>query len=78
MNYLIIDEYYRIYQTKVLSGYIYTQAKKGNLSVVRLRDMKGMNIDGSWSEINLWDSEAKLEHRASPWEGLDDVTVAHI
>lgn len=49
--YLVIDREYRIYQTPVLSGYVRSQAHAGNLSVVNLRTMEGMNLDRSWSGI---------------------------
>jgi len=49
--YLIIDEQYRIYKNTILSGRIRNLAKRGELSVVRLSDMKGINTDGSWSAI---------------------------
>jgi len=61
MNYLVIDAQYRIYQTNVFSGYLRAQAKAGKLSIVRLLDGKGMNRDGSWSEIQEWDSSFKVE-----------------
>ena len=49
--YLVIDKEYRIYQTPVLSGYVRAQAHKGNLSVVNLATMEGMNLDRSWSKV---------------------------
>lgn len=49
--YLVIDKEYRIYQTPILSGYVRAQAHEGNLSVVNLAAMKGMNLDRSWSKI---------------------------
>ena len=49
--YLVIDKEYRIYQTQILSGYVRAQALKGNLSVVNLASMEGMNLDRSWSKI---------------------------
>ena len=41
--YLIIDEQYRIYKSKVLSGYVRSQAKNAKLSVVNLNNMTGIN-----------------------------------
>lgn len=49
--YLIIDRDYRIFQTDVLSDYIKLRVRLGKLSVVRLSDLKGMNIDGSWEKL---------------------------
>lgn len=49
--YLVIDKEYRIYQTPILSGYVRNQAHLGNLSVVNLNNMMGMNQDRSWSDI---------------------------
>lgn len=56
--YLIIDADYRIFQTKVLSGYVRSQARQGNLSVVNLKTMRGINtpqfakeIGEEWSDI---------------------------
>lgn len=53
--YLIIDEQHRIYRTNKLTKYVKKQTKKGNLSVINIKDMIGMNIDGTWSEIQKWD-----------------------
>ena len=49
--YLVIDKEYRIFQSPILSRYVRAQAKDGNLSVVNINNMKGMNLDGSWSDI---------------------------
>ena len=49
--YLIIDRDYRISKSEVLSGRLRTDAKRGELSVVNLKTMQGINIDGSWSDI---------------------------
>jgi hypothetical protein len=49
--YLVIDKEYRIYQTPILSGYVRAQAHEGNLSVVNLSTMQGMNLDRSWSDV---------------------------
>lgn len=61
MAYLIIDEQHRIYKATFLSGYVRSQAKQGNLSVVNLMDTTGMNIDGSWSDIQEWDPSFKVD-----------------
>lgn len=73
--YLIIDREYRIYQSPELSGYVRGQCKRGNLSVVRLysdhskdgllairrsQKAEGMNLDGSYSEIQQWLPEFKV------------------
>ena len=49
--YLVIDKEYRIYQTQILSGYVRAQAHEGNLSVVNLTTMEGINRDRSWSRV---------------------------
>lgn len=41
--YLIVDREYRIYKSPVLSGYVRSQVRKGNLSVINLNRLKGMN-----------------------------------
>jgi len=45
-RYLVVDKEYGIYHTAVFNGYLRAQVKKGNLSVLNLRTMQGMNIDG--------------------------------
>ena len=45
-KYLVIDKEYRIYFTSIFNGYLRAQVKKGNLSVLNLMTMQGMNIDG--------------------------------
>ncbi len=49
--YLFIDEDYRISKSPILSGRNRALAKQGELSIVNLRTMQGINIDGSWSDI---------------------------
>lgn len=41
--YLIIDSQYGIYKTKVLSGRIRSMCRRGEVSVVNLATMQGMN-----------------------------------
>jgi hypothetical protein len=59
--YLFIDKEYRIYQSPILSGYARAQAKQGKLSVVNLNNMTGMNIDGSWSDIQAMTENFTIE-----------------
>lgn len=68
--YLIIDKEYRIYKSDILSGYVRSQARKGNLSVVNLKTMQGINyqdFDSSpygseeLSDIQDWDPSFKVE-----------------
>jgi len=68
MKYLIIDAEYRIYQSAILTGYIRSQARKGNLSIVDLKVMKGLNAACSeedkketWSPIQEWLPEFKVD-----------------
>lgn len=49
--YLFIDEQYRIYKSPILSGKNRQLVKQGKLSCVALSTMQGMNIDGSFSDI---------------------------
>lgn len=49
--YLFIDEQYRIYKAPILSGKNRLLVKQGKLSAVHLSTMQGMNIDGSFSDI---------------------------
>lgn len=60
--YLIIDRDYRLYQNKIFTGYMRAQVKKGNLSVVNIRTMEGMNIDGwTMEKIDDWDDRKPLD-----------------
>lgn len=68
MSYLIIDEQYRIFRTDILTGYLHSQCRQGNLSIVNLKTMKGLNcgcsdIDAqeTWSNIQELGSEFKVE-----------------
>lgn len=49
--YLFIDEQYRIYKSPVLNGKNRQLVKQGKLSCVALPTMQGMNIDGTFSDI---------------------------
>lgn len=49
--YLIIDEDYKISKSEVLSGKLRAACKRGEVSIVNVRTMQGMDIDGSWSDI---------------------------
>lgn len=49
--YLFIDEQYRIYKAPFLSGKNRQLVKQGKLSCVALSTMQGMNIDGTFSDI---------------------------
>lgn len=54
-KYLVIDEYYNIYKTDVLTGKLRSKCRKGEISIVRLLDFKGMNTPEygeEWSDIN--------------------------
>jgi len=66
--YLIIDEQYRIYKSNILSGYVRQQARKGNLSVVNLTTMQGINIaekpyniGPEWSDIQSLPEEFEVD-----------------
>jgi hypothetical protein len=59
--YLIIDEQYRIFQSPIMSGYVRAQAKAGKLSVVNLLQMKGINLDGSWSAIQTLPDDFQID-----------------
>lgn len=72
-GYLIIDAQCRIYRTPTITGYLRSQARQGNLSIVNLRSMTGMNastiqsVDNGtaysddWSDIQEWDSSFRVE-----------------
>ncbi len=56
--YLIIDRQYRVYQKDILSGKIRRIAKDGELSVINLKTMEGINRSESpegkreeWSKV---------------------------
>ncbi len=73
--FLIIDEDYKIYKAPVLSGYVRSEARKGNLSVIDIRRMKGMNClklhsengfqgdfgENEWSDIQLLPRGFKID-----------------
>lgn len=50
-SYLIIDRQYRVFRSAFISGYVMTQARKGNLSILHPWTMEGINLDGTWSHI---------------------------
>ena len=54
-GYLIINPDYTLQHSKILTGAMATRARRGELSIVRLRDLKGMNTigydGGEWSDI---------------------------
>lgn len=52
MRYLIIKSDYSVSQSKILSGYLRAQCKRGNISIIDTRRMRGMNLDGTWSDVN--------------------------
>ncbi len=67
--YIVIDENYHIYQTKVASGFLLRQAKEGKLSIVNVRgspatSVRGFNRDGTWSDINKWDNKTRADFEA--------------
>lgn len=49
--YLFIDEQYRIYKSSILSGKNRRLVMQGKLSCVALTTMQGINIDGTFSDI---------------------------
>ena len=51
-KYLVVDKDYGIYGLEVLSGRVRSLVKRGELSLIRLRDNKGMNIDGSFVDFD--------------------------
>lgn len=68
MSYLIIDKQYRIFHSDRLTGYLHTQCRRGNLSIVNLKTMKGLNLACSsldaqetWSDIQEWLPEFRDE-----------------
>lgn len=60
--YIFIDEQYRISKSSILSGHNYSLAKQGKLSVISVPALRGMNIDGTWSDIQ---EEPEYEPRNS-------------
>ena len=62
--YLVIDEDYKLYQTTTLSGELRCKGRRGEVSIVRIKDMKGMNtpeyaneVGEEWSDINGYHKE---------------------
>lgn len=60
--YLIIDEYYAITKTEALSGKLRSMAKAGDLSIVNLNTLEGMNVDGSWSPVLPYPEVTPFSH----------------
>ena len=68
--YLLIDAQHRVYKSKVVSGYMRAQAKKGNLMVLDImnpssvfpdRKLRGLSIAGEWEAIQEWKAEYKID-----------------
>jgi hypothetical protein len=55
MKYIVIDNEYCIYKTDVLTGKLRSKCKQGDISIIQVSSLKGMNLDGTWSDINEWD-----------------------
>lgn len=53
-KFLIVDEQYRVYVTSTISGYVRAQVKKGNLTLINTATMQGMDMEGTWSDIQPW------------------------
>lgn len=52
MRYLIVDDEYRVYCSDVFSGRMRAALKRGRLTVVDVKRMQGMNIDGwTWEDV---------------------------
>lgn len=49
--YLFIDEQYRVYKHKRLSGRLRSLAMRGHLSVIHIPTMLGLNLDGTMSPV---------------------------
>lgn len=71
--YLIIDGECRVYKTKIVTGYLRNQCRRGNCNIINLRTMQGMNsaawqastTDGKlglseYSDIQEWDTSFKF------------------
>jgi len=59
--YILIDDQFRVYQTPEVTEYQWLQATNGNLSILDLDDMTGLNVDGTWDDIQEWDSAWTIE-----------------
>lgn len=49
--YLFIDKDYKIYRSDRFTKENYVLIRSGDLSMVNLKSMQGMNIDGTYSDI---------------------------
>ncbi len=67
--YLIIDEQYRIYKSKILNGRIRGLAKRAKLSIVNLKTMQGIN-SAQWSNHSIIDDVGNL---LPEWSDIQDL-----
>jgi hypothetical protein len=79
MSYLIFDKDYGIYTSPFVSGYLRAQCKRGNLSIINTRNLTGMNIDGHWVDLPIWEhpiqkvaEEPLISIEASEQQQLED------
>ena len=55
MRYLIIDKDYCVFKTNVISGQSRNALKAGLISIIDVKNMEGMDIDGwSFSKVQDW------------------------
>lgn len=52
--YLIIEEDYTISKSKILSGHLRNRCRRGEISIVRIRDLHGMNLPENQEELGEW------------------------
>ena len=70
---LIFDSKYRSFKTRELTVGIKIKVQRGDLTVIDLTTMKSMNVDGSWSPVQDW--QTNFEHDL---EECDHGTPAHV
>lgn len=51
---LIFDSKYRSFKTRELTAEIKIKVQRGDLTVIDLITMESMNVDGSWSTVQDW------------------------
>ena len=66
--YLIIDEDYRISKTNIISGNLRSECRKGNISIVDVKNMKGMNALSSIIPCGL-----QSEFGENEWSDIQDL-----
>jgi len=61
--YLIIEEDYSVSFSKVLTGHIRSRCRAGDISLIDVKRMRGMNKADHHEEFGEWSDIVKYEHK---------------